>query len=206
MTNDQIAAARKPRMLLLPYGIPIAMGTIATFIASGLRIFDIRDPEQPKELAYFVAPPSTGSAPTEPSNYAMSSPSFVPDRREVWYTDGNSGFYNVRLDAGVWPFAPDAGSGSARPSLGLPSNRRCVSRRRFRIRLRQSKQDPLVRATVYLGGKRVRVATGKRLTAVIDLRGLPKGKFTIRIVGVTRSGKQALSKRTYRTCRAKRRR
>ena len=91
------------------------------------------------------------------------------------------------------------------PAAILPSNRRCVSRRRFRIRLRQTKTDPLVRASIFLGKKRVQVLSGKRLTAVIDLRGLPKGKFTVRIVGTTRSGAKALSKRTYRTCRPKRR-
>jgi prepilin peptidase CpaA len=31
-----IAAERKPRMLLLPYGIPIAIGTIAYFAYSGM--------------------------------------------------------------------------------------------------------------------------------------------------------------------------
>ena len=91
------------------------------------------------------------------------------------------------------------------PAATLPSNRRCVSRRRFRIRLRQSKADPLVRASIFLGKKLVQVVSGKRLTAVIDLRGLPKGRFTVRIVGTTRSGAKALSTRTYRTCRPKRR-
>ncbi len=37
------------------------------------------------------------------------APSFVPERSEVWYTDGNSGFYNVKL-AG-WPFATGAAGG-----------------------------------------------------------------------------------------------
>jgi hypothetical protein len=32
----------------------------------------------------------------------MSSPSFVPERGEIWYSDGNSGFYDVRLTNGVW--------------------------------------------------------------------------------------------------------
>jgi hypothetical protein len=40
----------------------------------------------------------------------MSSPTFVPERSEVWYTDGNSGFYNVKL-AG-WPF-PATTTGTA---------------------------------------------------------------------------------------------
>jgi len=102
-----------------------------SFIASGLRVFDIRDPYAPKEIAYFVAPPANmgGSpVPLEKSNYAMSKASFVPERGEIWYSDGNSGFYNVRVDKGVWPFEP-AGGGP----LGLPTARRCVSRRNFTI-------------------------------------------------------------------------
>ena len=35
-----------------------------------------------------------------PSNWAMSSPSFVPERDEIWYSDGLSGFYAVRVTAG----------------------------------------------------------------------------------------------------------
>jgi hypothetical protein len=81
-----------------------------SMIASGLRIFDIRDPRNPREMAYYVAPNKTSQTAGAPSNYAMSSPAFVPERSEVWYTDGNSGFYNVRL-AG-WPFA-GAGGGTA---------------------------------------------------------------------------------------------
>jgi len=33
-----IAAERKPRMLLLPYGIPIAIGTIAYFAWTGMLV------------------------------------------------------------------------------------------------------------------------------------------------------------------------
>jgi hypothetical protein len=73
-----------------------------SMIASGLRVFDIRDPYQPKEMAYFVAPNRTSQTAGPPSNYAMSAPAFVPERGEVWYSDGNSGFYDVKL-AG-WPF------------------------------------------------------------------------------------------------------
>jgi hypothetical protein len=81
-----------------------------SMIASGLRIFDIRDPAHPREMAYYVAPNTQSQTAGAPSNYAMSSPSFVPERSEVWYTDGNSGFYNVKL-AG-WPFAAAGGTAS----------------------------------------------------------------------------------------------
>lgn len=80
-----------------------------TFILSGLRLFDIRDAYSPKEIAYFNAP-IVGDTPARPgaspgSNYAMSSASFVPERGEIWYSDGHRGFFNVRVTNGVWPFA-----------------------------------------------------------------------------------------------------
>jgi len=88
-----------------------------SMITSGLRVFDIRDPAHPKEVAYYVAPPSSVSASGSPliderSNWAMSQPAFAPQRREVWYSDGTSGFHALKLDADVWP-----------------SNRRCLARR-----------------------------------------------------------------------------
>ncbi len=74
-----------------------------SMIVSGLRIFDIRDPARPKEIAYFNAPVNPRITPIfEASNWAMSSPAFAPERKEIWYTDGYSGFYVVRLTNDVW--------------------------------------------------------------------------------------------------------
>jgi len=87
-----------------------------SMIASGLRVFDIRDPAHPREMAYYVAPNKVSRTAGDPSNYAMSSPSFVPERSEVWYTDGNSGFYDLKL-AG-WPFAADAAGAAAGDCTG----------------------------------------------------------------------------------------
>jgi hypothetical protein len=87
-----------------------------SMILSGLRVFDIRDPERPREIAYFNAPiPPRNTPGFEPSNWAMSSPSFVPKRREIWYSDGYSGFYAVRLTNGAWP-GPVASGGCNRMS------------------------------------------------------------------------------------------
>jgi hypothetical protein len=75
-----------------------------SMIISGLRVFDIRNPAKPREVAYFNAPVYPRSTPYfEASNWAMSSPSFVPERKEIWYTDGMSGFYVVRLTNKAWP-------------------------------------------------------------------------------------------------------
>jgi hypothetical protein len=87
-----------------------------SMILSGLRVFDISDPHNPKEIAYFnapVQPRTVDEGISEASNYAMSSPSFVPERNEIWYSDGFSGFYAVRLTNDVWP-----GTGDCNPIRG----------------------------------------------------------------------------------------
>jgi hypothetical protein len=96
-----------------------------TFLASGLRVFDIRDPEAPKEIAYHVAPVPPGGQP----NAAFASASFVPERREIWYSDGSSGFYALRLTNDVWPQAaaatppPAAAPAAAAPDVAAPAPR-----------------------------------------------------------------------------------
>ena len=77
-----------------------------SMIMSGLRVFSIVDPANPVEIAYYNAP-SDPDFPTAGS-YAMASPSFVPERDEIWYSDGHSGFHVVRLADGVWPAAGSA--------------------------------------------------------------------------------------------------
>jgi hypothetical protein len=65
-----------------------------SFIGSGLRIFDIRDPAHPREVGYFNMPTSAGS-------HAMSGPAWDVAHDQVWSTDVNSGFYAVQLTNGV---------------------------------------------------------------------------------------------------------
>ncbi len=76
-----------------------------SMIISGLRVFDIRDPHNPREIAYFNAPlnPRMLPVPSEASHYAMSSPAFAPERKEIWYSDVYSGFYVIRLTNDAWP-------------------------------------------------------------------------------------------------------
>ena len=67
-----------------------------SMILSGLRVFDIRDPYHPREVAYFNKPPLAGS-------HAMSAPAFDVARGDIWYTDGGSGFWVVHVTNGAWP-------------------------------------------------------------------------------------------------------
>jgi hypothetical protein len=74
-----------------------------SFILSGLRVFDIHDPLHPVEIAYFNKPATTSNAAQGPQGaYAMSQPAFDAGRRQIWYSDGNTGFYVVQLTNNVW--------------------------------------------------------------------------------------------------------
>jgi hypothetical protein len=93
------------------------------------------------------------------------------------------------------PSASDPGAPPPRPGTAP-----CRSRRRFTIRLREPKRGRLVAARVYVNGKRVKVIRGKRLKARINLTGLPKGRYTVRVVAITSTGRRVTEKRRYRTC------
>ncbi len=88
----------------------------------------------------------------------------------------------------------------------FPSSKACVSRRNFKIRLRNLAGVTIVSATVKVTGKRVQTVRGKRLTAPVDLRGLPRGRFTVTISLKTSAGKTLTAQRRYRTCAVKRKR
>ena len=82
-----------------------------SFIMSGLRVFDIRDLEHPREIAYFNEPLMPGedeAYPIKGGAFAMAAPAYDPESGDIWYTDGNTGFFVVRLTkgAGVPRFAP----------------------------------------------------------------------------------------------------
>jgi len=119
--------------------------------------------------------------------------------------DGTTSGYNVacfdRTKGGPLPPQP-----SFKDTVRLPTQgkRKCLSRRNFTIRLRNPKNDPLVSATVFVNGRRVRVAEGAQLTAGVDLRGLPKGRYTVKIVAKTVLGRTIQGTRRYRTCAPRR--
>lgn len=102
------------------------------------------------------------------------------------------------------------GAGGLPPAFGpggvisAPSNRRCVSRRRFRIRIRRRGLQ-IEQAIVFVNGRRVAVRRGRRLTAPVDLRGLPRGRFTVTIRVILTDGRLISGRRRYRTCTPKRR-
>jgi hypothetical protein len=126
--------------------------------------------------------------------------------------------------AGPPPTTPPSGAPRAfGPGgvLSLPSPRRCTSRRLFPIKIRQVRGFRYDFATVYVNGRRVKVyyrrerrwfRTGrlrgryiniKTFRAYVDLRGLAKGRYKVRILVVTTTGAIVRGTRTYRTCTRK---
>jgi ABC-2 type transport system ATP-binding protein len=104
---------------------------------------------------------------------------------------------------------PTAGSFSGPGGSGLlPQSRRCLSRRRFEIRVKRGRGKARLRsARVTVDGKRVKVRRrAGRLRAIIDLRGRRKQRVRVRIVARTRGGKTLRDTRVYRTCTPKRKR
>ena len=74
-----------------------------SMIASGLRVFDIRDPLHPREVAYANQPVINARNPHRVGAYAMSSPAFVPRTRQIWYSDTNTGLFVIELSRKAWP-------------------------------------------------------------------------------------------------------
>ncbi len=81
-------------------------------IESGIRVYDIRDPFHPKEIAYYNPPAkpgyqagsnfnSTGDCTTV--DWASSMPRFRADRGELWVTSQCNGFQVLKFIHGVWP-------------------------------------------------------------------------------------------------------
>jgi hypothetical protein len=85
--------------------------------------------------------------------------------------------------------------------LKPPSNKKCLSVRRFKIHIHDPQFDPFKTLTVTLGGKKIAThRKGHYIVGTINLIGLPKAAFTIHIHATTVLGHRLSSTRTYHTC------
>ena len=85
------------------------------YFNSGIRIFDIRDPASPKEVAYYnpagTTTPSPGSNHTFAGNWRAGGPDWCSaqvhlnaDNGTVWSTCQDNGFLMLKFTNGAWPF------------------------------------------------------------------------------------------------------
>jgi uncharacterized delta-60 repeat protein len=107
----------------------------------------------------------------------------------------------LRLGDVVTPPAPPAPPRPVQQVQQQSTPPACVSRRAFRIRIRERSSRPIRRAVVRVDGKRVKVARrGGRLSATVRLATLPKGRFSVKITVRYRDGGKRSYTRRYRTC------
>ncbi len=82
-----------------------------------------------------------------------------------------------------------------------PGATKCVSGRRFEIHLAEPLNDPFRSVRVTLHGKRIETFhRGSFVDAIVDLKGLPLGAFTIKVSAKTVLGVALSGSRTYHTC------
>jgi hypothetical protein len=165
-----------------------------SFIASGLRLFDISDVQHPKEIGYYVAPTQTKfENGGEASDFAMSQPAFVPERHEVWFTDGTSGFYALKVNN--WPSASSS-SGAVKGTC------KSAVRKTYTLKLPRGTKARKVRASQ--GKKRVRVLRVKRMRGkarvTVRAKGLRAGKVRFRVK--LNNGKTVKRSRKFKGCAA----
>jgi virginiamycin B lyase len=90
--------------------------------------------------------------------------------------------------------------------LGLPSALQCVSKRELLVHVHAPPGQQLLSVKLSLAGKVLRAETftkGKNHKVpptLVDLKGLPKGTFTLTIIVETKAGKTYRATRTYHTC------
>jgi hypothetical protein len=87
-----------------------------------------------------------------------------------------------------------------RDDVGLPSNGRCVDRRRFSFRLHHGRHATVVRVDVFVNGRRVLTRRGRNIRRVTVHR-LPLGRFVVKIVAIQSTGSTLTSTRTYHGCK-----
>lgn len=180
---------------------------------SGLRVFDIRDPTKPNEIAYY----NTGTvAPGDPTlDLAIARPVIRSDLGQIWFVTNSGGFHAVQFREGVWPFKDqdrcpsgddyflaqyDLNFEDCRKGLSARPAARCQDRRVVRIPIAAKLRKRVKRIVVVGNGRRIKTLQGPRRSVRLDLRRAPAGKHVVRLRITLRGGRVVTVKRTYRLC------
>jgi hypothetical protein len=138
-----------------------------------------------KEVTNGVAAPSLPQAGLAPGKY--------------YWQASYSG--DINNQAAVSPCATEVLTVAQRVSnLGLPSNKKCLSKRHFIAHPRAPRHVRLVSVKILISGvlKFAGKLVGKHTT--IDLRGLPKGTFKVTMLAESNKGLTYGDTRTFKTC------
>jgi hypothetical protein len=73
---------------------------MASMWNAGLRVFDIRHPETPREVAYFN-PADVAPGPTTTLDHAWGHVRYVPETGHIWFATAEGGFWVVEIEPQV---------------------------------------------------------------------------------------------------------
>lgn len=114
---------------------------------------------------------------------------------------GNKGTATVRYTVSGKPAPASAG---VAPAATPGATKVCKSRRQFRIRVKKLRGGVrAVSATVFVNGKKTLTRKGKRVTAIVTLKGLKKGRYTVKINVKYSNGRTLRYTRKFKTCTPK---
>jgi hypothetical protein len=85
-------------------------------------------------------------------------------------------------------------------TVQAPGPKACISERAFAIHIHKLGGLTYRKVTVTLNGHHVQVHVGRTITATIDLQGLPRGAYVVRITLWTHNGTKITGTRVYHTC------
>ncbi len=143
---------------------------------------------KPKEIGYFVAPtqakPENGG---QASDFAMSQPAFVPERHEVWFTDGTSGFYALKVADAVWPKGDSAVAG-------------CKSTSRVTVTLHLPRGAKLRKVTATSRGKSVKVVRVRRKGRTLRVTLQTKRGGNVAVRALLKGKRPVKTTALYRPC------
>jgi hypothetical protein len=129
--------------------------------------------------------------------------SFVVDNWKCGSELGELNVYGSVAENYRGPVGTIGGGGGGSGVTSPPPTTVCTSRRHFIVHVVQIPGLRYRRVNVVLNGHRIATRTTERgVTAAVDLRGLPKGTYVLRITLETTHGRKITGARTYRTCAA----
>jgi hypothetical protein len=194
-----------------PYGLELRtlLPTIATVPGAPLASFDVISLElgTPNILgdltsSYLMLPPSCPSGGLPLRAKLTFGGSYGGEREFGIPAETATATYDAHCPRMLAPAIGEAVPGTG-GVVTAPSNKVCVSRRDFRIHVLQIAGLTYRRVAVDVNGRRVKTVRGRRTSAQVDLRGLPKGRYTVRITVTTSTGRQLSGIRAYHTCAPK---
>jgi sugar lactone lactonase YvrE len=132
------------------------------------------------------------------------------DSRGCLFITQTSSVVRITPPGGRCDLTPSTpGASTDRPAPGIVIDtvshvrkaRKCIVSRRLTVRVRQRGRVRLRRVRVYVKGRYRKTVRHRRVSAPIEIRRVPLGRFTVKLVARTTRGRKLTAKKRYRVCR-----